>query len=210
MFMLYAVILGVLVGVALGGRIDGVTELRFRWPLLALGGLAVQVLLFSTPLTGLVGDRGAILYVGSSAVVFIVVLRNWRLAGMPIVALGAASNLAAIVANGGWMPASGGALLTLGKTIGGEYSNSREFLSPALAQLTDIYALPRWVPFANVFSIGDVIIGLGVFVAIVAAMRTSRAIRSAGGSGPAGSAVPPAPPANPAAPAGPPAIRTAP
>ena len=37
--------------------------------------------------------------------------------------------------------------------------------------LTDIFALPTWVPFANVFSVGDVLIAAGVVVVIVAAMR---------------------------------------
>jgi Family of unknown function (DUF5317) len=180
MFMLYAVVFGVLCGFALGGNLDGLTDIRFRWPHLALGGLAAQLLLFSTPLTLLVGDNGALVYVASSAAVFAVVVRNWRLAGLPIVALGAASNLAAILANGGWMPAGRDALLSLGKTIGPEYSNSREFTAPALPFLTDVLALPRWVPFANVFSVGDVLIGLGIFVAIVAAMRRRPRVAAAG------------------------------
>src|SRR5436190_5569036 len=171
MFMLYAVLFGLAVGFALGGHLDGLTDVRFRWPALALAGLAAQLLLFSTPLTALVGDNGAPVYVASSTAVFAVVLRNWSIPGLPVVALGAASNLAAIVANGGWMPASRDALLSLGKTIGAEYSNSREFTAPALPALTDIFALPRWVPFANVFSVGDVLIGLGVFIAIVVSMR---------------------------------------
>lgn len=171
MFMLYAVLFGLLGGYLLRGNLDGLLELRFHWPYLALAGLAAQVLVFSTPLTAVIGDNGALIFVGSAVAVFIVVLRNWRIAGLPIVALGAASNLAAILANGGWMPASRDALTSLGKTIGPEYSNSREFTSPGLPFLTDIFALPRWVPFANVFSAGDVILGLGVFLAIVVAMR---------------------------------------
>jgi hypothetical protein len=171
MFMLYAVVFGVLCGYALRGNLDGLTEVRIRWPYVALAGFLAQVLLFSTPLTALVGDNGAIAFVASASAVFVVVVRNWRIRGLPIVAVGAASNLLAIVTNGGWMPASRGALESLGKVIGPEYTNSREFTSPALPFLTDIFALPRWVPFTNVFSVGDVIIGVGIFVAIVAAMR---------------------------------------
>ena len=180
MFMLYAVGLGVLCSLLVRGRLAGLTELRFHWPLLALGGLLVQVLLFSTPLTELVGDNGAPVYVTSSAAVLAVVVRNRRIAGMPIVALGAASNLAAILANGGWMPASRDALVSLGSVIGPEYSNSRVFAAPALPFLTDAFALPRWVPLANVFSVGDLVIGLGVFVAIVAAMYRRPSAASTG------------------------------
>jgi hypothetical protein len=42
---------------------------------------------------------------------------------------------------------------------------------PALEPLTDIFALPAWLPFSNIFSIGDVLITAGVAWVIVAAMR---------------------------------------
>jgi multisubunit Na+/H+ antiporter MnhE subunit len=45
---------------------------------------------------------------------------------------------------------------------------------PALAPLTDLFAMPAWLPWSNVFSIGDLLIGAGVAVAIAAAMRTGR------------------------------------
>jgi len=171
MFMLYAIALGFLCGFALRGRPDGLGTLHFRWAGAAFAGLAAQVVLFAPPVTAAIGDVGALVYVASSAVVLAVVVRNIALPGLPIVAVGAAANLAAIVANGGWMPASASALASLGETLGDGYSNSRVLASPALAPLTDVFALPRWLPFANVFSVGDVLIGLGVAVAIVAAMR---------------------------------------
>jgi hypothetical protein len=89
------------------------------------------------------------------------------------------SNLAAIVANGGYMPAGASAMASLGTRHPTTYSNSTFIPDPALAPLTDIFALPRWVPFANVFSIGDVIIGIGIALVIVAAMRSSAAGRAA-------------------------------
>jgi len=46
---------------------------------------------------------------------------------------------------------------------------------PVLEPLTDIFALPRWVPFSNVFSVGDVFIATGVAVVIAWAMRRTRA-----------------------------------
>jgi hypothetical protein len=99
------------------------------------------------------------------------VLANRRITGMPVVALGAASNFAAIVANGGYMPAARSALQGVGKGDSTIYSNSVVTPDPALAPLTDIFSLPTWLPFANVFSIGDVLIGAGVAIVIVAAMR---------------------------------------
>src|SRR6185503_20758022 len=114
---------------------------------------------------------GMPVYVASTALVLVVVVRNARVPGLALVAAGAASNLAAIVANGGYMPASAGALAALGKSISAGYSNSALVPAPALAPLTDVFAMPRWVPFANVFSIGDVMICVGVAVAVTALMR---------------------------------------
>ncbi len=53
------------------------------------------------------------------------------------------------------------------------YTNSIELAAPALRPLTDLFALPAWLPFANVFSVGDVLIGLGVATTIALAMRRS-------------------------------------
>ena len=43
--------------------------------------------------------------------------------------------------------------------------------NPAVRPLTDIFAIPAGLPLANVFSVGDVLIGLGIVVVIAAAMR---------------------------------------
>ncbi|TMQ15063.1 MAG: hypothetical protein E6J91_13975 [Deltaproteobacteria bacterium] len=97
---------------------------------------------------------------------------NLRLTGVFLVVAGAASNLAAIVANGGVMPASPEALATVGAAIGA-HTNSAVVAHPSVEPLTDIFATPSWVPFANVFSVGDLLIGVGVAVAIASAMRGS-------------------------------------
>jgi hypothetical protein len=72
------------------------------------------------------------------------------------------------------MPASPSALAALGAGIGA-HTNSILVEHPALEPLTDVFATPTWLPFANVFSVGDVLIGLGVVVAIAAAMRSTPA-----------------------------------
>jgi hypothetical protein len=43
----------------------------------------------------------------------------------------------------------------------GDFANSAVLPDPHLAFLGDIFALPAGVPFANVFSIGDVVILVG-------------------------------------------------
>ncbi len=172
MFILYAILIGLLVGFVAGGRLSGLAAIQLRWSWVILLGLFVQVVLFSEPVSARIGSLGPPIYVASTAAVIAAVLANRRVTGMPILALGAASNLAAIVANGGFMPADPAAVASLGAARPAGYSNSAIVADPALAPLTDIFALPAWVPFANVFSVGDVLIGVGVGVVIVMAMRT--------------------------------------
>jgi hypothetical protein len=174
-FILYAVPIGLLLGWLLGGRLAGLEAVRLRWAPVAIAGLIVQVVLFSGPVTERIGDAGTPLYVASTVLVLAALLRNLRVAGLPLVALGAVSNLVAIVANGGSMPASADALAALGKSIGEEYSNSVLVTDPAFAPLTDVFAMPRWMPMANVYSIGDVLIGVGIAIAIAWAMRRGAA-----------------------------------
>lgn len=170
MFILYAIPIGIAAGLLLGGRLDRLGELRLRWAPLAVLGLLVQVALFADPVSAAVGDAAPAIYVASTAAVLVAVLRDVRVPGMALIALGAASNLAAIVANGGYMPADPAALASVVELSPG-YSNSVVVADPALRPLTDLYALPPAFPFANVFSVGDVLIGIGIAVVIVLAMR---------------------------------------
>jgi hypothetical protein len=80
------------------------------------------------------------------------------------------------------MPADRGALAAVGIRIDGP-TNSVVLDQPVLAPLTDVFATPSWLPLANVFSIGDVLIGCGLAVVIAAAMRRARDVP--GGDGPA-------------------------
>lgn len=171
MFMLWAIPVGIVVGLLAGGRIEGLSGLHFRWPALAVAGLLVQVVLFTPAGDRLAGSLAPGIYVASTLAVFAAVLRNIRLPGMAIVALGSLSNLAAIAANGGAMPADPAALAAAGLDSAGSHTNSVVVPDPALRLLTDIFAIPASVPFANVFSVGDVLIGVGIVVVIAAAMR---------------------------------------
>lgn len=170
MFILYAIAIGIAFGYLLGGRLDRLTDLRLRWVPLILGGLLVQVAIFSEPIGRLVGDAGPAVYVGSAALVLVAVLRNVAIPGVAMIALGASCNLTAIVANGGWMPADPVALGSVGG-LGSGYTNSIVVTDPVLGPLTDLFALPAWLPLANVFSVGDVLIGIGVAATIAIAMR---------------------------------------
>jgi Family of unknown function (DUF5317) len=169
-FILYGVVAGVVVGLLLRGRLEHLASIRFRLWWLAVVALAIQVALFSPLADGLPEGVPRIVYVASTIVVAVVVLANLGVPCVPLIALGAALNLAAIVANGGAMPASETALTTAGISVG-DHTNSVVTTTPALQPLTDVFALPAWVPLANVFSVGDVLIGVGLAFAIAFGMR---------------------------------------
>ena len=177
MFMLWAIPAGILLGLVLGGRLANLASFHFRWGWLAVAGLLVQLVLFTPTGDAVAGAAGPAIYIASTLAVFVAVLRNIRLAGMPVVALGALSNLAAIIANRGAMPADAAALATAGIPIE-DHLNSVVLSDPALRPLTDIFALPAWLPMANVFSIGDVLIAVGIAWTVAATMRRGASSRA--------------------------------
>lgn len=183
MFILYAVVIGLVLGVLAGGRPARLGDLKVRWGWVILAGLWVQVLLFSDPVTARIGDLGVPIYVASTSAVLAAIVVNRAIPGMPVVALGAISNFAAIVANGGYMPASPVAMAAIGMAPKDVYSNSAVLPNAPLAPLTDIFALPSWLPWTNIFSIGDVLIGVGVAMVIVIAMRRPGGARSVSSDG---------------------------
>jgi hypothetical protein len=174
-FVLYAIVIGLAFGVLIGGNPGRLGAIKFRSAGLIVAGLVAQLVLFSAPVAERVHAIGPYVYVASTALVLIAVVRNAAIPGIPVVAAGAFWNLAAIVANGGYMPASAAALGAHG-ALDGSYSNSAVVANPALAPFTDVMALPEWMPWANVFSIGDVAIMVGIVVAIVVQMRSRERI----------------------------------
>jgi hypothetical protein len=174
MFMLYAVVVGLAAGLALRGKPGRLAEFQFKWWPLAMGGLLVQLALFS-PAFAEIGALGPLVYVVSTVIVAIAVLRNVRThPGFALVGLGAAANVTAIIANGGYMPVMPEALAASGRTITPGFSNSMPSSRPLLEALVDRFVMPPGLPFANVFSVGDVLIAIGIAVVIVVAMRPAR------------------------------------
>ncbi len=146
------------------------SRLRFRHLWLVLVAFAVQTLLFEAP--GVVPDPiQTPLHLATYVALGAFVVTNLGLAGMRVIAVGGASNALAIAANGGVMPASAAAWRFAGLPIDDEFTNSGTLAHPRLAFLGDVFALPRGLPFANVFSIGDVVLMVGFALLIAAAAR---------------------------------------
>jgi hypothetical protein len=145
-----------------GGRLRALAAVRITSVWLIGSALALQVLAISV-----VPTWPRLLLVGAHLVSYALAGRfvwlNRRVAGLPIVALGGALNAVTIAVNGGTLPASRAALVRAGiHPVAGDFNNSGVLAHPHLAWLGDVLATPAGFPMANVFSIGDVLILVGV------------------------------------------------
>src|SRR6185312_4401653 len=149
--------LGLVLAPVLGGRWSALGRLQLRYTGLFYAAIALQLAAF--PVNALpwrTPDRvGVVLWLCSYAVFIVATTANIRVPGVPFVAVGLFSNLLAITTNGGHMPALPSALRGAGLHFV-RSRNSAELASPHLAWLVDRWAVPSWIPFGNVFSVGDV------------------------------------------------------
>jgi Family of unknown function (DUF5317) len=179
-FLIAVVVLAVLTVPLAGGRLGALVEVRLRRVWAILLGLGLEVVAIDLP--GLSEGARAALLVAAYPVLAVFLVANWRLPGMPVVALGGALNLLAIAVNGGIMPASPAALAGAGLDRAGPgFQNSAALDDPRLALLGDVFYIPAAWPLSNVFSVGDVLIALGVAWAVHGICR-SRLVPSRGRS----------------------------
>lgn len=135
---------------------------RWRWPLLIWAALALQVVAIEVAMPEALA---AALHILTYAVALGFLWANRRAAGVWIVAAGALSNGLAIALNGGVLPASARAVASAGIDAESAFANSAVLEHPVLPWLGDVFAWPAPLPLANVFSVGDVLIVVGAFVA---------------------------------------------
>jgi hypothetical protein len=170
---------GVLVGLALGGSLTTLSNVRFRWWPLALLGLALQ--LAPVPHLGSVHARHVAavgLLIASYVVLLTFVALNFRLPGFSLIAAGFALNLLVISVNGG-MPVNQRALEIAGgpryvATVTDllEHGGTKHHLAGAddvLLGLSDV--IPVSWPTRNVFSVGDLVAMLGIAWVLAAATK---------------------------------------
>jgi MFS family permease len=178
MLLLFFLLAAIVTVPLTGGSLRALADLRFRHTWLLVAALGTQVWLIARPGPQTVLLTTLELGAYPLGVAFLWVNRD--IPGFKIIALGAAMNFAAIAANGGIMPAADHAVALAGLPTdwGGLYANSAPVPHPSLLVLGDIFAVPSSLPYANVFSIGDlvVVIGAGIGVhRIAAGGRGSRA-----------------------------------
>ncbi len=169
----------------LGGSLTRLGEVRLTswWTIVA--SLVIQVVLIEVLSDSFGGKTAATLHLSSYGLAFMFVWYNRRLVGMGVMVLGGVMNAAAIAANGGVMPARLEALETAGIISDSPtFENSAPVENARLAFLGDVFAIPEGVPFANVFSIGDIllVLGGGVTVHIIGRSKLGRLLQPRSGA----------------------------
>jgi Family of unknown function (DUF5317) len=176
-----AVLVGVTVGLAFGGSLRTLSELRLQWWPLALVGLGLQLVPVPSRQGQLDHWLAVALLMVAYGVLLVFVGANIRLPGFPLVALGFALNLLIISINGG-MPVSDSAMRS---TYGSGYADMRRELienggakhhlagpDDDLRLLSDV--IPLGPPVRLILSVGDVLFYVGVVWLLAAATKGPR------------------------------------
>ena len=148
---------------------------KWRLPLLIWAALALQLVALEVRMPHALA---ATLHVLTYVVAFAFLWLNRAVGGVLIVAAGATTNGLVIALNGGTLPASASAVKAAGLDGDVAFANSAVLDHPVLPWLGDVFAWPAPLPLANTFSVGDVLIVVGVFVAAWAGSRRIGGSRS--------------------------------
>jgi hypothetical protein len=172
MIILWSCLVLVLVSAALPGYdLRRFGRLRWRHTWLVWLALADQVLVISVLPDS--HELSAAAHLGSYVLAGLFVLLNHRSLGTLVIGAGGLLNLTAIAANGGVMPASPAALRASGwHPSPGHFANSAAVDHPRLGVIGDVFATPSWFLLHSVFSVGDVVIVVGVAMFLHETCRT--------------------------------------
>jgi hypothetical protein len=177
--LLACVALALVVSLLLGGKLANLGRVQLRLSYVFPLALFLQVLIFSPGWQAHLGPTwGAALYALSILILLPAVWLNRRVAGIALLGLGLALNALVILANGGRMPASLDALRSAGIVAPNATFEAIRVTNSSLVGndtplwfLGDIFAIPASWPLANVFSVGDVLIGAGAIWFVFAHTR---------------------------------------
>lgn len=185
MILLWGAIVGLLIGWARRGRLRNLERLRIRAGWLVLAALLIQVLIFPLGTASPILPPPVTVPLHFLSYVLLAIFLALNLAHWPlcIMALGLLLNFLVIAANGGHMPASVEALRRAGmeevaaKLVSdGTFGNVvRMGKETRLDPLGDWLYLPSRVPLATAFSLGDLLIGLGLASFFPYGMRAASA-----------------------------------
>jgi hypothetical protein len=144
-----------------GGNLRHMADMQLAHLWTVWAAIGVQTMLVSAP-WNTPHDVAQALHLLSYIIAGTFAWTNRRAHGVPLIAVGGALNATAIFANNGVMPASRSALVTAGIPNDDTFTNSGFVTDAHVAWLGDIFAIPASWPLSNVFSIGDIIIVIGI------------------------------------------------
>lgn len=174
MFTALIIITSILVALARGGRFSNFARLEFNHIWLLFLPLLFQIIAFSPLGDYLILDTpiAKYLYFLSMALAAVALWLNRRLPGAPWIAAGFALNFLAISLNGGFMPVSETARQIAGQAplLGRDKNTIPMTSSTLLPWIGDVIPIPGFLPFASVFSLGDLLIAIGGIIFIQRAL----------------------------------------
>ena len=176
MILALAVVLGLFVAlVRYRGRVfDRIVAIPLRSAWVAALALALQWPLLRAHAGPVQSIRAQqVLFLLSYVLLLLFVWRNRRVMGIQVVGLGVICNLLVIIANGGWMPITPETLTQINPRTaleqwqpGLHYGYSKDIIllreETRLWALSDILVLPYPFPRPTAFSLGDLLIALGI------------------------------------------------
>jgi hypothetical protein len=177
------------IALVMGGSLRGLLDARFRlWPLIG-AAFAIELALYNPPIDGQPWARtiGPWLWIVLRVVIVsVLVLNGWSASraawAWRIAALGVALNAVVIVVNGGYMPQSPEAAISVwgASQIDPARLQNVSLMGPdtRLAWLGDVFAEPTWLPRRNVVSIGDVLLAGGTAWWVFASARRTTLVRA--------------------------------
>lgn len=173
-FLALPVLMGLVAGVAAGGRLARWGQTRVDGWLVAVGSLGLQLAVFDPPLdrTAWALSYGPALYVASLLLIAAVLAWNSSRQGrglgrvaLALAAMGVLLNCLVIVTNGGHMPraAVGGHAAAPDPAVAGRLTNVTPLTEQTrLAWLGDVLPEPTELPLSNVLSVGDALLAAGL------------------------------------------------
>jgi len=171
-----ACVAGLLAGVACGGRLEGVSARPPRC-LLVLGAAGVTGALAAH-------ERVIVLWLVSSGMIVVFATANLRRAGMPLILLGALSNLLVVAANGG-MPVAADTAEAIGYSAADIVEDGVHEIETSASQLSLLDDRLVVRELRQIVSVGDLFLAAGAWIFTFSASRGAgrRGVDAPRGSG---------------------------
>lgn len=170
-----ATALGLVVGFLRGGRLTRLAETPVRMPWLAGIAWLMQALLFSVGLPDAWSGFTVPIFFTSMALVGVVIVANRQIPGLVLFGVGLLMNASVLTANGGFMPVADTALQAAGSSATIDIMRERGRVQKTFLMRPDspLWFLGDVLPFPparKVYSPGDLVAGVGVFLLVVGGM----------------------------------------